>query len=217
MQRRVLLALGIVCCLSAVAQAALSINVGAHTYPFGSTGLQVIPIYVSGGDPVQGINLNMAIADGGPDFGGPLGPGMASVVSSGAGTVFGTNVNPPSLNGPIGSTNQLWQTSFTVAVGTTSADSLLNTLPLALVTIDLTGLTALSPGDLGAGSWTFNLGGALAGSFPTTDFGNTEVLVTNGSITILPEVIVPEPSSIVLGLFAAAGLGAVALRKRRMA
>jgi len=34
--------------------------------------------------------------------------------------------------------------------------------------------------------------------------------VNNGSITI-----VPEPTSVVLGLFAAAGLAAVAVRKKR--
>ena len=50
---------------------------------------QVVPIFVGGGDLVQGINFNLQVADGGPLEGGSiLGPAITSVDLIGSGTIF---------------------------------------------------------------------------------------------------------------------------------
>jgi len=65
-----------------------------------------------------------------------------------------------------------------------------------------------------AHSWPLLLLNGKAGATDFVDLGANPVPVniTDGQINILT---VPEPTSLVLGLFAAAGLGIVAIRKRR--
>jgi hypothetical protein len=65
-------------------------------------------------------------------------------------------------------------------------------------------------------SWPLFLLGSKAGASDFVDRSAAVVAsnITDGTINIIPNAI-PEPTSLVLGLFAVAGLGIVAIRKRR--
>jgi len=96
--------------------------------------------------------------------------------------------------------------TFNASSGTAATVNPNGKLEVALV-VNLTGWN-----DGGFHQWSLLL---LTGAAGPTDFvalNNTFIptAITDGSITI-----VPEPTSVVLGLFAAAGLGIVAIRKRR--
>lgn len=197
MHRRVVLALGLLLCVPAIAQAASSIVVGNHVLLPNTAG-QNINLNVTGNDNIGAVDLFMVINGGtGPapivTAANVVAPGtiFGSVANSGLG-LFGAPNNPPSLTPA---------TATTTASGTVVSNGL-----LAVITFDTTGIPA------GVYSW------ALTGHplFGDTDFGTDENFdfiyptVTNGTLTI-----VPEPASVVMGLFAAAGVGVVAIRKRR--
>ena len=195
MQRKVVLSLAILFCLAAGAQAALTITVGAHNLLPNQAGQTIdININATGGELMQGINFRAQEGDGGPPVGGiDVLPLMTGVID-GAGMIFSVNANPPADNSlPPGYVD----IGTTVLAGNNvlvAGDNLLATL-----TIDTTGFVA--------GSWVLTLN--TAGGDTNTG-GGEDLIIENGSITI-----VPEPSSVVLGLFAIAGFGAVAIRRRR--
>jgi hypothetical protein len=196
MHRRVVLALGLLLCVPAIAQAASSIVVGNHVLLQETAG-QTIQLNVTGNDSIGALDLFMTI-NGGT---GPA-PVVTAVDITGAGTIFFGNNTGLGLFG--GATNP---PSLIPAVATTTASGfVISNGLLATVTFDTTGVPA------GVYSWS------LTGhpDFGDTDFGTDENFdfiyptVTNGTLTI-----VPEPASVVMGLFAAAGVGVVAIRKRR--
>lgn len=189
---------------------------------------------------VQGLDLNIRIAypDGsdatgfGPKF--VLGTGAQPYVgpASGAntggdpisGTIFattgegGTHLSPasathtpPSDGG--GSSQQNLQIALNVSGGraTMSTNSSARSL-LATIYIDVS--TA------GVGDWALEIGdpngtaGPDNGPLDFSDGGTLNTALVDGIIRILP---IPEPASIVLGLFAAAGLAVVAVRRRHRA
>jgi hypothetical protein len=204
MQRKVFgLALAVVLCLTASAQAIPTIVVGNHNLLPNTAGQQ-IPINVTGigVNEVNGITLSVMTNDGGVPYGGTPGP-IITAVDDDSGPTIGV---PPSVatghNAPAEFfDNQLYSGNFlTVSGFVTVANGLVATL-----TIDTTGFAG--------GVYDLQLiGFALEENVGNTGFiGNISAeSITNGTITI-----VPEPSSVVLGLFAVAGLGAVAIRKRR--
>jgi len=212
MHRKVGLAFVVLACLATAAQAA-TITVGDHQLLPNTAG-QTIVITVTGGDATQGVALNAQIADGGPDAadlgGTPAGLGPAFTGGSvTAGTIYAANntgdqdLNTPNPPGqPLPFRQVFWHQTST-ASGSVAANGI-----LAILTVDTTGFTSLSPGDLGLGKWSLILGPNQING--PTNFGSFTPTIIDGSITI-----VPEPTSVVLGLFAAAGLGAVAIRKRR--
>jgi hypothetical protein len=205
MQRKVGLALALLVCLTAVAKADPTITLGNYVLQPNMSG-QTIPITVTGIDPnsVNGVVLSVMIDDGGPGFGGTVGPTITGFDVD-TGTIWvppnAVGHNPPAQF--IDGGGQLAETDFLTTSGFTSASSGL----VATLIIDTSGL--------GAGVHTIRLnGGAISDNTGDTTFtgtiASTNLVYNPGTITI-----VPEPSSVVLGMFAVAGLGAVAIRKRR--
>ena len=183
--------------LASAAQADLTIVVGAHDLQPNQAG-QTVPIFVTSdiADSTQGLAFNAQLGDGGPDLGGTDVTPLMTGDAVGPGTLFETNHNAPA-DGSV--PPSFVNIGFTVQSGTVPIP--VGATLLATLTFDTTGFTA--------GTWPLLLSG--------TANGDTQILQTvgalsieNGSITI-----VPEPSSIVLGLFAVAGFGAVAIRRRR--
>jgi len=205
MVRKFSLVLALLIGTAAVANATQTIIVGSHNLLPGTAG-QVITILVTSNTQVQGLALNSQIADGGPDAGGSVvGPSLVASILPG---IFGANNTGESDvdGGGFGNQIDLKQTS-------TASNTVLANGTLVTLTIDTTGFTGTSPGDLGPGTWSLRLSDTLNGP---TNFGDGVIdasnVITDGSIHITP-----EPTALVLGLFAAAGLGAVAIRNRRRA
>jgi len=222
MQRKVSLSLALMLCLAAVAQASPTITLGNYNLLPGTAG-QTIVINVTGIVPnagntaapgnVNGMVFSVAIDEGGPDFGGSLGP-QISLVDVDSGPSIWVAPNSPSGRNSftpfIDAGGQLAQSSFLTVSGFVNVTGGV----LATLVIDTTGF---GPGihklTLSGGAVEENLGNTELSGSSTPD---PTIIVyqffdgTGGQITI-----VPEPSSVVLGLFAVAGLGAVAIRKRR--
>jgi len=226
MQRKVSLSLALMLCLAAVAQAAPSITLGNYNLLANTAG-QTIVINVTGIVPnalttpiagnvgnVNGMVLGVAVNEGGPDYGDVPGPTITAIDVDGGPSIWVAPQSPSGHNAPaefFDGGGMLAQSSFLTVAGFVNVNGGI----LATLVIDTTGF---GPGihklTLSGGAVDANLGNTeLSGNLP-----NGTVIVydspfygdTAGQITI-----VPEPSSVVLGLFAVAGLGAVAIRKRR--
>jgi MYXO-CTERM domain-containing protein len=206
MRLKVVLLAAAMLAAATAARADLTITVGDHTLLPNMAG-QVVPIFVSaqGGEAVQGLQFRVTEGDGGSAVGGfDIGPAMTGDIT-GPGTVFfPNNVGTADNSVP----------PMVLDLGTvTGAGSI--TLPpglslLGTITFDTTGLgpgPALGLFMAGPNSLT---GDTQMNPFFIGNDPGTALTVVNGSVQI-----VPEPSSVVLGLFAMAGLGAVAIRRRR--
>lgn len=118
-------------CACAV-DAALVIDVGEHDLLPNTPG-QAVFIFVRGGDPVQGVNLNAQVEDGGTElaaFGGSIDGPAISNVDIITGTIFAGNNNGP-VNPELAfgvDFRQLELRTTTTAAGTVAADGLLATL-----------------------------------------------------------------------------------------
>ena len=194
MRRKVGLALAFVFCLAATVQAANVVTIGNHVLLPNTPG-QVITLNVSGTDQVGGLDFFLQVADGGPGaVGNILAPGISGDILTGM--IFASNNTGLNDGNPGGSNfgNEIVLLSTTTNSGTVLANGL-----LATVTIDTTGFFG--------GSWPLIMTGTAAGDSDLGVPGNLQTI--DGSISV------PEPTSVVLGLFAVAGLGVVAIRKRR--
>lgn len=208
MQRKVGLSLALLLCLSAVAQADPTVVVGNFNLQPNLAG-QTIQLTVSGIAPntVNGITLAAEIADGGPSFGGTLGP-VFTGIDFDAGPSIWVAPNSAGHNPP----NIFFDSGGQVVNGdflTTAGFVLVNGGIFVTLTIDTTGFNG--------GVFPLQLIGngvsdGIANTTGPTDFTGQNFVssIVDGTITI-----VPEPSSVVLGLFAMVGLGAVAIRRRR--
>jgi hypothetical protein len=146
--------------------AAPIITVGSHDLLPNTPG-QMVQIYVSGGDAVEGLNLYAQVGDGGPAEGGTIvGPSITADILSG--TIFAANNSGADSTG---SSAQLAVSNTLTASDTVDADGLLATL-----TLDTTGFFS--------GSWGLFLSDTLNGP---TDFAGIEADIFDGSITIIPE------------------------------
>jgi hypothetical protein len=209
MQRKVGLSLAILLCLTASVLANPVVTVGNYNLLANTAG-QTIVMTVSGIDPnnVSGIVMAVETDNGGPAFpGGVVGPLITGIDWDSGPSIW---VFPNSAGHNPANTFLAGQ-SATSDFLTTSGFVNVNSGILVTLTIDTTGL--------GPGVHSLQLIGnqvddAIANSTGPTDFtyslSGGSSTITDGTITI-----VPEPSSVVLGLFAIAGLGAVAIRKRR--
>lgn len=139
-----------------------------------NTAGQTIQISVNGGDSVQGLNFNVQIGDGGTDVGGSdIAPRITDVDIL-SGSIFdGNNTGQSSLAG----FDLFRAVTTTTNSGSVSADGLLATL-----TIDTTGF--------GAGTWPLQLQTTAIGA---SDFAGVPMVITDGSITV-----VPEPATVVM-------------------
>lgn len=178
-------------------QAEIIINVGDFQL-FPDTPGQEIEILVSGGDPVEGLNFNVQIGDGGVDLGGTtVGPSVADIDIL-TGTIFDGNhtgfVDPEAVAGVDFPLVEIRTT--TTNMDTVAADGLLATL-----WIDTT--------DIHSGVFPLILGDQLN---MATNFAGLPATITDGTITI-----VPEPSSLVLALLGViVAVGFAARRQLRL-
>ena len=154
-----------------------TIIVGDHVLAPNTAG-QAIPITVTGGDEVAGVNLYVQIGDGGPelsDFGFPAGTDGPAItaVDLKTETIF-AGVNAPQDNQEGIPQVAVSSIEFLTPEATTNADGL-----LASLTIDTTGFTD--------GRWDLSLGGVLPmfelGPFET-DFAGIPATIVNGSVEI---------------------------------
>jgi len=202
MHRRVVLMLGLLLlAMPAIAMAHTTIDAGNWFLNPGDGAIQVIQVVAfNDGDDngLQGMNLNLVTGDSGPNIGGVIvAPFITALDVTGPGTVFNPSFNPPAITIV---PDQVAQASVTTGAGTVPGTGV-----LAFVTVDISGLAL--------GTYDFLVSGWAPIGFPGSDFaGSTGVTpsLIDGTITI-----VPEPSSVVMGLFAAAGLAAVVIRRRR--
>lgn len=174
---------------SALAQP--SINVGNHDLLPGTAG-QTVEIFVTGGDAIEGLNLNVQIGDGLVNAGPTI--QAVDIITS---TIFADNNEFGQLDGL--ADPQIFATSVLTHFGTSvNADGL-----LATITLDTTGVSA--------GTYDLNLTGTLNGDTNLIGFGTggspTPSTITSGQITV-----VPEPTSALL--LTAGGLMLTARRRR---
>lgn len=155
---------------------------------------QSVQIFVSGGNLVEGVNLNVQLADGGPGVGGLEEAPRITSVDLLSGTIFAGNVFGGVPMDP-GSFPQLAIRSLLTDFGSVPASGLLATL-----TIDTTGFFV--------GQWSLSLSGTLNGD---TNFLDVPAEVINGTITI-SRAVVPEPGLTGVTLLLSAG---VLLRRQR--
>jgi PEP-CTERM motif len=224
MHRRVLLFLAVVLCVPAMAQAALEISTGSYAFDPNTTGNVVtITITSTGGSAYDAGDLRLFIngnvtpapavesmfgqssdADGNPlNISTSATPSVWDPFNLGlgqAGIADGLNATSTAVNVP--ATGLITIGGF----GTTSFTNVTATGTFALLGIDTTGV---APGD-----YPILLAGGPNGDTDVLlDDANQTVTLTGGNIHINGEI--PEPSSILLGLFAAAGFGVVAVRRHR--
>lgn len=193
-------------CITNVASAAF-IVVGTHVL-LPNTPNQPIDIFVTGGEQIQGVNLNAQIGDDPTAAGTPIfqfdnnqhlafpGPNLSTLIRPGS--VF----SPPAGFGENDMTfyPALWQSSSTTSSGTVAANGLLATLYVDTTAISATGVDQV---------WSLNLFDTIDG--PTDWAGSIfqgnavpNPTISDGFIVILG---VPEPTSMVLAMLGAAGVG----------
>jgi hypothetical protein len=189
-------------------QAEPTVIVGNHVVQPNMPG-QTIILQATGIAPntVNGISFTFSINNGGPNFGGALGPRITDIdVDSGPSIWNPPNSaghNPPGLYFDPG--GQLANVEFLTTTGFVNADSGI----LLTLTIDNTGLDGpeFSTWDL----WMVG-GSAIDETFGPSHFTGVDVVGTfvNGAI-----LVVPEPSSLFLGLIAICGFAAIVDGRRR--
>ncbi len=192
MYRRVLLALVLVCCLAPTAYAVPIITAGSWTInPAAGQSTDIVTLL-----PIK-IMVSGGDAIAGVDLATHVGGGvlMSFVDVVGPGTVFA-----PNNLGPFEFFPGLSPDKYTLTVTVAGTVPAIGTL--GFVTFNATGVAP--------GTYPFTLSN-FVGSSDLPPFAFPSLI--HGSVTVIP-----EPGSIVLALFAAGGLSAVAiLRRRKMA
>jgi hypothetical protein len=182
----------------AIAQATITITVGNHNLLPNTAG-QTVDILVST-DASEGVNsMDLSIIENNFVGGGPVMTALllddaATIWAASPSTQFG-GIDPPS-------DTELFNS---VAVDSTSTNVPLSGV-LARIIVDTTGIPV--------GSYPLEIGRQDGSIGPTTLFATTGQLspiIIEGSLNI-----VPEPSSVVLGMFGVAALGMVVIRRRRI-
>ena len=172
---------------------------------------QIVDIFVTGGQSVQGLNFNVQISDGGsPTFGTSVNAPKITSVDLLTNTIFfGNNTGYPTGQPAFSTNKEYWVASTTTSSGNVSANG-----KLARLTIDTTGFFASGSPH----TFALKLSGLNSGD-PDTDFltstGELPASFTTGSINIVTAL--PEPSSLILLVFGGLGVGLFArLRRNRV-
>jgi hypothetical protein len=231
MQRRTLILLAALYCITSVVRAELTIVVGEH-HLVPNEAHQAIQIFVTGGDNVAGMDFVAQIGDGGSTnlFTGPgniSGPTITADIVTG--TIFASNHNTITTPGGGSEGNQTVYLGITTVSGTVTAQGLIGT-----IYVDTTGIFFGPPlnGLPGFHGWELNMGGGQGvwdnpndplniatdggqNMLPTnTDFPPLSVGNGLNIIDGLLEMDAPEPSSFALAAIALAGLMTARLRRR---
>ncbi len=202
MQRRFVALFAVVAVLAMPALASAAVTVTASNHVFGpGGGVAVVDVIITSdaGEGLNSMDLNAIVNN---NVGG--GPIITGFNITGAPTLWQLNATTL-INGVDPPGTEIFESvvnnsAVNSAIGASSI--------LATVTIDTTGL--------GPGAWPWSVGpNPNSQTAPTTLFSVSGEIVPvyfDGVISV-----VPEPSSVVLGLFAAAGMAAVVIRRRRSA
>jgi hypothetical protein len=208
MQRRFFLLLGLLLAMPAFAQASL-ISMQGTGQLLPNTPGQIITLLISGSDTYTDSNLRSSINGG---VGGA--PAVSAVFGDSALTIPGANLaGSVWVNGLAGiASNPNGTTSdssglLVIAGFATPGFSPINTAGIyATLTVSTVGVAP--------GVYSFSLAGTDLFNGLNEDFEGIPVELQFAPMSLS---IVPEPSSVVLGLFAAAGMAAVVIRRRRNA
>jgi hypothetical protein len=225
MQRRVFLAFAVLLCLPVAAQSA-AINVGSHLL-LPNTPNQQVPIFVTGTELVNGVDLlatvgNVASPSNVLSPAADHSPTITNADIIGAAgfpaTILTGQAGVPTNPQPATATSRtVWYGDTTATLNFTALDNGV----FGTLVFDTTGIFA---GALQK-TWALRLGQGNSvdiGTGSTSDLGTNDVgdpfvpMIVDGNVFIAAAII-PEPSSIVLALFAAAGLADVAICRRRSA
>ena len=152
-----------------VAEDKLVVEVG-HPILLADKPNQQFQIFVGGGQPVQGLELFLQIADGGPEAGGSVDGPTITNVDVFTGTIFADNNTGEAGGGQL--VPQFWQSGTTTESGTVDAEGL-----LATVTIDTTGFSETHPDH----PWELKLVDTVMGD---SGFPGVPARVTNGTLTL---------------------------------
>ena len=215
MKRQILLCLGVFFCAPAIANA-ITITAGTHYLNYNQAG-QDITLTLSGAggaDTYTHSDLLATIGAGGPvvtavfgDIGGAIpGANLAGSIWAGGGAGI---ANSPDGTAPTDSGQRLFAAFNTPGGAPTSANG-----TYAVLTLDTTGVAP--------GIYALSLTG-----FPIIVAGSNDTRLYNGLDDLLEPipanftlengflVVMPEPGSVLLGLFAVAGFAVIAAQRRR--
>lgn len=135
---------------------------------------QSVTISVTGGDAVQGLDLNAQIADGGPSAGGTVNGPHFTAADLITGTIFAPNNSGQQNFTSFSQQPQIYSGGIVTNSGTVNASGL-----LATFTVDTTGFT--TPNTDFALRLTGITNGNISGN---TDFAGMPAAITNGNLII---------------------------------
>jgi hypothetical protein len=195
MQRRVFMFLGLLLATSAMANAStLSLSGSGELLP--ETAGQVITLVLNGSDTYTHGNFFGQVASGGPS--------VQTIFGASAGSI------------PAGSlAGSLWGSAGIGSIGTEPNFSFSTTNFVPQSSSGLYATLTVSTVGVAPGSYLVSLDGTELFNGLNEDFDPIPSL--NFVAQPFTLTIVPEPSSIVMGLMAAAGMAAVVIRRRRTA
>jgi hypothetical protein len=222
MQRGVLLFLvvAIVVCAAVPAQAVITVSFGNHTIQQGTSKVIPVTITATEGEELNAADLYLQVEDGNT---GPL--PFATAIELLTGCIFGAVSSTTSVyNDPWevypgdslgdGDSSTGYKPAYAVFTNATSGPNadVPATGTLAFVTFSAEATQGVVPiGDYNVSLTMDDLGDTLLALVTGPLEPGVDYFLEPGTITVF----IPEPSSVVLGLFAAAGLAAVGIRRCR--
>lgn len=207
MQRRVFLLLGLLLAAPLVAQAN-TISLQGSGLLAAETPNQTLTLVISGPDSYSDSNFRSTISAGGPGISAVFGDNLTAIpVGSLASSVW-VNGFGGIAGAPNGTTLDSTGRALEVSFGTAGFGSVNTQGIYAVFTVSTVGIAG--------GTYILDMTGTDLFNGLDENGDPIAVPLQFGPITLTVPA-VPEPSSVVLGLFAAAGMAAVVIRRRRAA